>query len=840
MRNLLILLVCFLFNQTILGSSFQIEKNWTPIFQGIEYLFFNGPSDHGQLRIHAVRLDLDNKDISLVTGGNSNVKSKASKFLETHDAQVAISGPERSSKGKSFFDPTADLQTLVQVILNHTKDPRLLESDGSEEFKDIKVLVENGVAIHDMDDERLARSAMGLSEDSKSLFFVIVEGGPRHGFFFKDLISIGVLPWELAKIMIDLGAYKAVQINTNRFPSLSVRDQKIYKLSLAIDQRDDGEMEMESHLGFKALPLLPPLDNKIILDAVAKDQAKTKLFRNELRTYGAADTSHFQEKCEDFRVVLPNPKPERVLVFQDLKQIDRKYRGAAPGGIFRDANEVAWVVKSGSPAFQPVHEYIGGRLLNYFYGDQAPVLKIVVNNEAKEQHELMIASKQIIGFESIELRKPHSEKLVEGLADLKVAMDWIGLSDRHDGNQGYIWKDGKYTAARIDFDNSFDDGFFNWQSPFTSMVNLLSNDIENFGFAELELATQRLLSIPDEVVVDVVKSSCQDLYDFGKIDYCAQKPFESAENIAKVLNARKRAVKSFDMGTQYFTRIYGSGAKTKVHVIKVDAKKMAIRTMPTQNFDDPETTFEIANRTRAVAAINGGFWNYGEFGGFTNRWVPHRVKRAFVDYLGLHRAYRSVGPFYSAHPEGSFKSVEPKLDRFDYSATTLGWNSLDEVILLGSSLSIFLNENDTGLSEGASNVSKTVADERAFQRMDSALSVHPILIVDGESQKNLNQNKALRGNQFIPRSGVCIHKSGDWNLVVAEAATLDFFVEIMEKLQCKSAFNLDGSGSSSIVFKGKEMYSGNKVAVVGLPSPRHVSDAIVVFDKLALDTDVLD
>lgn len=822
-------------SQNSLAEENLNTKKWIPIFQGVDYLLLKESKAHGQLRIHALRIDLNNQNISLFEVTQKS-KIKASEFLETFDAQVAISGPESSQEGLQFFDSETNLQSFVDMILEFPADFEGVKFESAKPFKNLKVLVENGAVINYRNEERLARSAVGLSEDKKSLFFVIVEGGPRHGFFFKDLISIGALPEEFSQILIELGIFKAVQFNTNRFPTLSVREQKTQKLSLAIDYRDDGEMAMSSHLGLKALPLLE--SSQTFLDGIVEAKEELIKLRNRLREYGAADAIHFDEICRDFRREALIAEDKTTLSLKDLRQVDIKYTGAANDDVFRDANELVWIVKSGFSNIKPVHEYIGGQILHYFYSDQTPLLKIVSNEETLPCHELMIASRQIIGFEPESLRKPPSDQTLYGLADLKVAMDWIGLGDRHEGKQGYILKNGKYVAARIDFNNSFDEskGFFDWTHPDLDMSKQLLKNIEQFSFAELELAIQRLVSIPDDVLVNAVKSFCNDLYEFEKIDYCSQEPFMSSENIAKVLNSRKNAARNFDLGIQYFVREFGKEQKTKTHVIKIDVKKKTIRTMPTLNFDNPETTFEIAQRTHAVAAINGGFWNYGNMGGFTNRWVPNKVKSAFIDYLGIHTAYRKIGSFYSAHPEGSFKSVSPKHHRLDYGATTLGWNSLDEIILLDSSSNFFLGQDEMESDEAqTSNVSKAAADASAFSRMESALSVHPILILDGKAQKNLNANKSLRGDQSIPRTGICMHKSGDWNLVVSEAASLDFFVEIMQKLNCKSAFNLDGSGSSSLVFKAKEIYSGNKVAVVGLPTPRHVSDAIIVLDKVASD-----
>ncbi|MBP6217491.1 MAG: phosphodiester glycosidase family protein [Oligoflexales bacterium] len=876
------ILLLFLFSLQFAFASMAVSRNkWTPIFQGIEYLFDEKVQDHGKLRIHVIRVAIENASINLFTDLNKrqeNIKVKSSGFLQKFDAQIAISGPQIMKESTKYFGAEINLQSVVRSIRAIQDNPRPGVSV-EDKTAEVIVLVHKGVAIDYTDNERIARSAVGLSEDGKSMFFVIVEGGPRHGFFFKDLISIGVSPGEFGEILIDRGIYTALQLNTNRFPVVTVKSDReggAHTLSLAIDKRDDDELEMQSHWGLKALPLAE--SNEPFLEAFVKEKNKVRNYRNSLRNYGLASPVQFQEMTPCFNLEDQCPKTglkglsDLALSLKDLKQVDRKYYGEASGGIFRDHSQVVWIVKVG---FQPVNEYIGGRILHTFYPDQTPLVTFVLNNEEGNElikreldksaadrleqelkdpaeasqrisllskRKLMLASQQLIGFEPASFFEPPIDR-IEKAAELKIAMDWIGLGDRSVNNQGYISKNGKYLAARVDFDNAFDlaKGWFNWENPDLDMSRQLLKDIELFSFAELERAIHRLVSIPDKVIVNLVETVCEDLRNFDRTDYCSQAPFMGSDNLAKVLIRRKHAAKSFDLSAQYFSRHVGVGIKTKAHILKIDPRKKSIVIEATESFERPETTAEISRRKNAVAAINGGFWNYGPAARFASL-------KGVATLLGVHALTRNLGlgNVYAAYPEGTL-ITDSKTYKINSGSSSIGWTRSGMIGVFGSEhfnlkdaySGIFVPYNNKKTVECISDSMKDkqclyneiYLKEEQFYQMEFVLAVDPILVLNGKKQGGLDSLTHIRGGQAVSRSGICVSRGDDWNLVAVEKATLDFFAEVMIGLKCEIAVNLDGSGSTSMIFRGTEIFSANKVPVLGRPVPRQVSDAILVLDK---------
>ena len=112
---------------------------------------------------------------------------------------------------------------------------------------------------------------------------------------------------------------------------------------------------------------------------------------------------------------------------------------------------------------------------------------------------------------------------------------------------------------------------------------------------------------------------------------------------------------------------------------------------------------------------------------------------------------------------------------------------------------------------------QTTAEELLADGVWNTLSFGPALLDDGEIVENLSTveidtnfgNHPIQGNQ--PRTGVGIIDENHFVFIVVDGrskgysmgVTLNEFAEIFKELGCSGAYNLDGGGSSTMVFMGR-------------------------------------
>lgn len=129
-----------------------------------------------------------------------------------------------------------------------------------------------------------------------------------------------------------------------------------------------------------------------------------------------------------------------------LQLIQAKPKGGCAGGIYRDQKGQVYYLKRSNP----LPELLGSKLMNLFVGTQrTPTVKLV-----KGQYNFT-ASSALQGFKT---KKAFEKKwkFIQKEVELIIAMDLIGLVDRHSGNVGgIVRKNKKPLAARVDFDTSF-------------------------------------------------------------------------------------------------------------------------------------------------------------------------------------------------------------------------------------------------------------------------------------------------------------------------------------------------------------------------------------------------
>lgn len=196
-------------------------------------------------------------------------------------------------------------------------------------------------------------------------------------------------------------------------------------------------------------------------------------------------------------------------------------------------------------------------------------------------------------------------------------------------------------------------------------------------------------------------------------------------------------------------------ADTTVYVADITAPTASLKTALADNTygrNITETTSDIAAANNAVIAVNGDYYGARDSGYVIRNGVLYR-------------------------------------------ATSAGDDREDLVIYKGGSVA-FINEGDITAEELLQN--------GAWQ----VLSFGPALIKDGAVSVSEN-NEVGRSMASNPRTAVAVTEDGHWLLVVSDGRTsasaglsLYELAEFLQTLGVKNAYNLDGGGSSTMVFCG--------------------------------------
>lgn len=201
-----------------------------------------------------------------------------------------------------------------------------------------------------------------------------------------------------------------------------------------------------------------------------------------------------------------------IIRLSDL-QLFRKKTTNNLKGVYTDSNKkTIYYIKQSNP----VTELMGSRLMNLILGTRCtPIVKLV--NDQK----FTVASLELLNFKT-QKKIDVVNKTIVGEAALVIAMDFIGLVDRHSRNMGYVALDPKtFLAARVDFDASFDfeSNFFGEHSLYTNHLNLkhLYSSINKYPRNEIINAMKKIINIPDEKIVMVIFQSWATLTHAGYI-----------------------------------------------------------------------------------------------------------------------------------------------------------------------------------------------------------------------------------------------------------------------------------------------------------------------------------
>lgn len=218
---------------------------------------------------------------------------------------------------------------------------------------------------------------------------------------------------------------------------------------------------------------------------------------------------------------LQTAKKEPFLL-SSLKRVGIKPSGKAIGGIYEDKDGEIWIVKYGQA---PIDEYLGSKIMDLLIGPFSPEVKVLIDAPG------YTASKFLPGFltEKEAKRNPkHNHKPIVGKEKLLIAMDLMGLEDRHEENMGYIDLGDQLEAARVDFDSAFS---FHYLHPFDY------NDVK---------AIKSIADIPDEMFLYVLGDAYNDLWEASiHVQPIRIKYKKNLYDLGLILIARKNELKNY-------------------------------------------------------------------------------------------------------------------------------------------------------------------------------------------------------------------------------------------------------------------------------------------------------
>ncbi|PWU04371.1 MAG: hypothetical protein C5B43_04660 [Verrucomicrobia bacterium] len=218
-------------------------------------------------------------------------------------------------------------------------------------------------------------------------------------------------------------------------------------------------------------------------------------------TFNECFPSKYSFKCEDPFLFLKNHSidvKKDILEINDFHKTEKPFEGGSTGHIYVDNKNQTYFVKHGNP----FTEFIGSRLMNLIVGKQCtPIVKIFKNDPK------LVASLKLKNFKTAKDTNIIGKR-IRNTTDLAIAMDLLGLVDRHKENMGYVRLDSKtLMAARIDFDASFafeiKPLLNSHYRPHSDCLNLdlLYDSINHYPKTSILRAMKNIIGISDEKII---------------------------------------------------------------------------------------------------------------------------------------------------------------------------------------------------------------------------------------------------------------------------------------------------------------------------------------------------
>lgn len=229
---------------TLLATSALAADNWTTPFAGVRKLYRTSSSPNWQ--IHALEIRLDQPGISLRSSASGERRRTPSSFARLVGAQLAVNADffsytDYSTSGLAAgngvaWSDTADNSSNATFAFGAPASGNRVELSAksatvtfnSSWMKGVVSghpdLIRNGTitaAQHATSfcTTRHPRTALGLSQDSKTLYLVVVDG--------RSTASVGMTCTELSNLLKGLGAYQAVNLDGGGSSAMYVAGQGI-------------------------------------------------------------------------------------------------------------------------------------------------------------------------------------------------------------------------------------------------------------------------------------------------------------------------------------------------------------------------------------------------------------------------------------------------------------------------------------------------------------------------------------------------------------------------------------------------------------------------------------
>lgn len=320
-----------------------------------------------------------------------------------------------------------------------------------------------------------------------------------------------------------------------------------------------------------------------------------------------------------------------------------------------------------------------------------------------------------------------------------------------------------------------------------------------------------------------------------------------------------------------------------VHVLEVDPALYEIK--PIKALDSclgRESVVSIAERYKAIAAVNGGFFSIG--GSLDGRacgalkidnwyalpfkprgcigWSSDKQAPIFDKIMAFIRCDSDKTSFAVHGLNRSRKEGEAILFTSVFNRTTLTYPDGEELIIRNNIIERVVKDCGSSvipsdgyvlsiqkhhplydmLREGSSVVFTTQIDSpREWGNLDYIVGGTPLLIHHCKRISDFESELVVPG--FIhnrhARTAVGLLPSGSWIFVVVDKTglfdgmTLHELADFMESLGCVEALNLDGGGSSTIIYDHllRNTPHGDEDEALNQKSIRRVSDAIVMIPR---------
>ncbi len=291
--NLVILIVLIIL-LLILGYSVWLNNrplpnpiNNQPLFNGITYTREVRMQPTAMI-LHVIQVDLRADGLEFFTTPNDDIDDHefsartVEQFVDEFDLQLGINAdffqPWKDNGPFNYYPHDGegvDVRGIAYSLGEQTSDGYMspehtktvyISSDNRVVFESVEspynavsgniMLIEHGeVQTFQPDNSYLQkphpRTAIGLSEDENTLIIVVVDGRQPN-------YSVGATMPELAQVMLDYGAYRALNLDGGGSSVLVIADEHGNPITLSspIHNGIPGRLRpIANHLGIRALPL---------------------------------------------------------------------------------------------------------------------------------------------------------------------------------------------------------------------------------------------------------------------------------------------------------------------------------------------------------------------------------------------------------------------------------------------------------------------------------------------------------------------------------------------------------------------------------------------------------